>query len=99
MVARHKNMYITITAVANILIHQKPMFFKIELSKMISQIGSEKILWGSDWTVTPNIEEVLRFLKKVTFPFPMRLMMGLKNIEQSDLDNILGLNALRILKE
>lgn len=97
MVARHENMYVTVTATANILIHQKPILFKIELSKMIAQIGSERILWGSDWTVTPNIEEVLHFFHKVKFPLPMKLMMGIKNVKASDLENILGLNALRIL--
>ncbi|MEO3944649.1 amidohydrolase family protein [Gorillibacterium sp. CAU 1737] len=98
MVSRHKNMYLTITAVANVLIHSRPAVFRMELSKMIAIIGSEKILWGSDWTATPNMKEVLTYLNKVSIPLPMRLMMGVKQITKQDIDNIVGLNALRILK-
>jgi predicted TIM-barrel fold metal-dependent hydrolase len=96
MVTRHDRMFVTVTAVANILIHTRPNVFKMELAKMISQCGCDKILWGSDWTVTPNIAEVLSFFRKITIPLPMRLM-GLSPITQRDIDKILGENALRIL--
>ncbi|MFD1909294.1 amidohydrolase family protein [Paenibacillus rhizoplanae] len=33
MVGRHDNMYVTITAVANILIHNNPKVFRMELAK------------------------------------------------------------------
>lgn len=98
MVGRHKNMYITTTAVANILIHTKPNIFVMELLKMISQFGSGKILWGSDWTVTPNVEEVLNFIKNISVPLPAKFISGVENIGKEDIENILGLNALRILK-
>ncbi len=95
MVERHPNMFITITAVANILIHSKSHIFKAELAKMISQIGSEKILWGSDWTATPNIEEVLDFFKNLSLPFETDTAV----ITEDDIDNILKKNALRILPQ
>ena len=98
MVGRHDNMYVTVTAVANILVHNRPQVFRMELCKMLGQCGSHKILWGSDWTVTPNIPEVLAYLTKVSVPFPMKKMMGMPDITQEDIANILGLNALRILK-
>ncbi|MEK3795649.1 amidohydrolase family protein [Paenibacillus sp. FSL R7-0204] len=98
MVGRHDNMYVTITAVANILIHNNPKVFRMELAKMISVCGSHKILWGSDWTVTPNIAEVLNYMQKVVIPLPMKLMMGVKEIKREDVQNILGRNALRIMK-
>jgi len=96
MVERHENMFLTITAIANILVHSQKNVFKMELSKMLSQIGSEKVLWGSDWTVTPNIDEVLLLLRKFSLPLPMR-MMGLKKITSTDINNILANNALKIL--
>lgn len=97
MVGRHKNMYITVTAVANIMIHTRPNAFRMELAKMIGQVGSEKILWGSDWTATPNIEEVLSYLQNIKIPLPMKLLMGIKDIKDQDIENILGKNAMRIL--
>lgn len=98
MVGRHENMYITVTAVANILVHTRPNIFLLELAKMLSQLGSEKILWGSDWTVTSNIGEVLDFFKNISLPAPIRFMAGIEEIKKSDIENILGLNALRILR-
>ncbi len=97
MVSRHKNMYVTITAVANILIHNNPRNFIVELSKMISIFGSEKILWGSDWTATPNIDEVLHYMKNLSVPIVMRKMMNLPKISENDIQNILYNNALNIL--
>ena len=98
MVNRHENMFITITAIANILIRKNPKIFLLELSKMISQIGSEKILWGSDWTATPNIAEVLSFIKRASIPILLKKIMGLQQITERDKINILGKNALKILK-
>lgn len=96
MVGRHKNMYITTTAVANILIHNNPRNFILELCKMISIFGSEKILWGSDWTATPNIEEVLNYMKNLSIPISMRKMMNLPKISDNDIKNILYSNALNV---
>jgi predicted TIM-barrel fold metal-dependent hydrolase len=98
MVSRHPNMYITITAVANILIHNSPKIFLIQLCRMIEMLGSEKILWGSDWTATPNIDEVLEYLDAIDVPFIMRKVMNLKQITQKDIRNILYNNSLKILK-
>lgn len=98
MVGRHKNMYVTVTAVANILIHTKPNIFIMELLKMISQFGSEKILWGSDWTATPNVTEVLEFIKNMHIPEPMKYITGVNEVNKRDIENIIGLNAMKILK-
>jgi predicted TIM-barrel fold metal-dependent hydrolase len=57
MVLRHPNMYVTLTATANILIHNNPIGFHMEIAKMLGILGSEKILWDSDWTATPNIRK------------------------------------------
>jgi len=98
MVQRHPKMYVTITAVANIMIHNNPHNFVMQLAKMIAMFGSERILWGSDWTATPNAEEVIRFLKKVKIPIPMQKLMGLPKIDKQDIKNILHDNAEKILK-
>lgn len=99
MVGRHKNMYVTITAVANIMIHNNPKNFMMQFSRMIGMLGSEKILWGSDWTATPNIDEVLDYIKNASIPFFMRKMLNVRNITRLDIENILYNNALRILGE
>lgn len=97
MVQRHKNMYVTITAVANIMIHNSSSQFMMQFAKMISMFGSEKILWGSDWTATPNLDEVLQYLIRYRLPLPMRKVMGLQKVTQQDIRNILCDNANRIL--
>lgn len=96
MVQRHPNMYVTITAVSNILIHNSPNQFLILVNKMLSMLGSKKILWGSDWTATPNIEEVISYILKLKVPFPVRKMMGIKQIGTSEKKDILFNNANRI---
>ena len=37
-------------------------------------------------------------MQKVVIPLPMKLMMGVKEIKREDVQNILGRNALRIMK-
>lgn len=98
MVTRHKNMYITITAIANIMIHKSPGLFYMELSKMLGMIGSERILWGSDWTATPNTREVLDFFMNPEVPMPVKFMGG-ATLTDDDTGNILYYNAQRILEK
>jgi predicted TIM-barrel fold metal-dependent hydrolase len=95
LVCRHSNTYITVTAIANILIHRKPIKFLLELLKMIEMIGSDRILWGSDWTATPNMNEVLSFIRKKKVPFPLKMVMG--NISDADRRKILWGNAKSII--
>jgi predicted TIM-barrel fold metal-dependent hydrolase len=99
MIYRHDNMYISITATSNIMIAINASLFASELCKMINQLGSGKILWGSDWTVTPNIKEVLKFIKNFKTPLFMKIAMNMKSIKKKDITNILGDNALKILKQ
>lgn len=95
MVQRHKNMYITITAVANIMIHKSEALFYMEMAKMLGMIGSERILWGSDWTATPNIREVLDFFMHAEVPFPVQMMKG-PTLTDDRVADIVYMNAVRL---
>ncbi|MEW5801730.1 MAG: amidohydrolase family protein [bacterium] len=96
MVQRHSNMYLTITATANIMIRQSPVAFHMEMGKMLGMIGSKHLLWGTDWTATPNTEEVLQFLRTAEPPMPMK-MMGMPGLGPTALDDLLGENARRLM--
>lgn len=96
IVRRHPNTYITVTAIANILIHNGSRAFMMEFLKMLKIIGSQRILWGSDWTATPNTAEVLQFLRKFNVPLPLRLA-GLGTFSDTDRQHILFENARTIL--
>jgi predicted TIM-barrel fold metal-dependent hydrolase len=96
MVRRHSNTYLTITAIANILIHNSPKAFTVEFLKMNSMLGSHRILWGSDWTATPNTAEVLAFLQKLKVPLPLKIA-GMKPFGEDDKKRILYDNARMIL--
>jgi uncharacterized protein len=96
MVRRHPNTYLTITAIANILIHNSPKAFTLEFLKMNTMLGSHRILWGSDWTATPNTAEVLTFIKKLKAPLPLKIA-GMKPFTEIDKNRILFDNARIIL--
>ncbi|MCU0286436.1 MAG: amidohydrolase family protein [Acidobacteria bacterium] len=96
IVRRHPNLYLTITAVANILIHKSSRAFMMEFLKMLNIIGSQRILWGSDWTATPNTAEVLQFLRKFNVPFPLRLA-GMGTFTEAQRRHILYENAHDII--
>lgn len=88
MVGRHKNMYVTVTAVANLLAHEKTPALETRLAQMKALAGSKKMLWGSDWTATPNLEETLARLKRLD---------GKYGFTGEDTRLLLGGNAERIL--
>ena len=95
MVQRHANMYITVTAVANIMIHKNPALFYMEMAKMLGMIGSERIIWGSDWTATPNIREVLDFFMNAEVPFPVQMMKS-PTLTDESVGNIVYYNAVNL---
>ena len=92
MMGRHPNLYITVTAIANIFIHNNPRLFLAELLKMLGMFGSKRILWGSDWTATPNIREVLSFLRSKRVS-PVLKIAGFGDYTTADRYNILYNNA------
>lgn len=64
---------------------------------MSSSAGLDKVMWGSDYPASPNVAEVLHFLRD-EHPSQMMLDLGLRDLTDEERAMILGGTAAKALK-
>lgn len=96
MCTKHKNVYISLAAHFNKLVHHNKVLAWMELEEMRIHAGIDKILYGSDYPATPNNKEVIDFLKYGNIPLVLRLS-GMKNWTDEMRARVLGINAAKVL--
>ena len=96
MCRKHENVYLTLAWHFNKLVHHNKFLAWLELEEMRIHAGIDKILYGSDYPATPNLKEVINFLKSANVPILLRLS-GVKNWTYEMRAKVLGLNAAKVL--
>lgn len=96
MCRKYPHVYLTLAWHFNDLVHHNKFLAWQELEEMRIQAGIEKILYGSDFPASPNMKEVIHFLKYEKVPVVLRLM-GFPEWTYEMRAKVLGLNAAKVL--
>lgn len=96
MCQKHENVYLTLAWVFNVLVHHNKFLAWQELEEMRIYAGIDKIMYGSDFPATPNLKEVIDFLKYEEVSSELK-NLGFKDWTYEMRAKVLGLNAANIL--
>jgi predicted TIM-barrel fold metal-dependent hydrolase len=96
MCRKHEHVYLTLAWHFNKLVHHNRYLAWLELEEMRIHAGIGKILYGSDYPATPNLKEVINFLKYDHMPLMLQFS-GVKDWTYEMRAQVLGLNAAGIL--
>lgn len=97
VMARYRdNVYLTLAWHFNTLVHQNKLMAWWELERMRIHAGLDKVMWGSDYPASPNVAEVLDFLRH-EHPTKAMLDLGLRDLTGEERQMVLGGTAARVL--
>jgi predicted TIM-barrel fold metal-dependent hydrolase len=98
VMARYRdNVYLTLAWHFNTLVHQSKLLAWLELERMRVYAGLDKIMWGSDYPASPNVAEVLHFLRE-EHPSNAMLEIGIHDLTDEERAMILGGTAAKVMK-
>jgi predicted TIM-barrel fold metal-dependent hydrolase len=98
VMARYReNVYLSLAWHFNTLVHQSKLLAWLELERMRVYAGFDKVMWGSDYPASPNVAEVLHFLREEHPSKPMR-DLGLHDLTDEERAMILGGTAVKAMK-
>lgn len=96
MCQKHENIYLTLAWHFNELVHHNKFLAWQELEEMRIYAGIDKIMYGSDFPVSPNLKEVIDFLKYEEVSDEMK-KLGFSDWTYEMRAKVLGLNAAKVL--
>lgn len=98
VMARYRdNVYLTLAWHFNTLVHRNKLMAWWELERMRIYAGLDKVMWGSDYPASPNVAEVLHFLRE-EHPAQQMLDLGLHDLTDEERAMILGRTAAKVMK-
>lgn len=95
--ARFPNVYLALSGVlTNYLIG--PRLFLMQLGRLLAEVGSDKLLWGSEAALLGYPQPYLEAFWKLKIPEDLQDDYGYPQITEEDKRNILGHNFARLLR-
>jgi predicted TIM-barrel fold metal-dependent hydrolase len=94
--ARFKNVYLALSGNWAFYFLRPRQFF-MHLGQALQDIGSDRLLWGSEAPLTGNPYPYLRALATIQIPDDLQEGWGFPAITEDDRRNMLGLNFARLL--
>ena len=95
MANRYENVFLVLSGIGHTPMIA-PRTFTEWMGRLLRDVGSERVLWGSEMALLGNAKPVLEWIWEMEIPESMQDDYGYPQITEEDKRNILGLNQARI---
>lgn len=93
---RHPNVYLALSGTLNLAI-TAPRLVQTQLGRMLGEVGSHKLLWGSEAALAGGPAPYLRAFVDLEIPEDLRTGFGMPQVTREDKERILGLNFAELM--
>jgi len=94
--ARFPNVYLALSGVIALYFTRRKTFL-MQLGQLLDEVGSDKLLWGSEAALMGPPQPYLEVFREMTIPEDLQEDYGLPQITEEDKHKILGLNFGRLM--
>ena len=95
MANRYENVFLVLSGIGHTPM-VAPRTFIEWMGRLLRDVGSERVLWGSEMALLGNAKPVIEWIWEMEIPESMQDDYGYPQITEEDKRNILGLNQARI---